>query len=195
MIYLASQSPRRSQLLAQIGVPHELLLPGADEDAEGLEATRAGEAPADYVVRVTRAKLEAAIARHAARGLPPAPILCADTTVAIDERILGKPADTDEAAAMLRALSGRRHQVHTAVAVAVGGVVREALSSSAVWVAELPAAVIADYIAAGEPDGPMGKAGAYAIQGRFAAWIARIDGSYSGIMGLPLYETASLLRD
>lgn len=192
MIYLASQSPRRSQLLTQIGVAHELLLPAADEDAESLEATRAGEAPADYVVRVTRAKLEAAIARHAARGLPQAPILCADTTVAIGDRILGKPADAAEAAAMLRALSGREHQVHTAVALADRGAIREALSSSTVWVAELSDAVIADYIASGEP---FGKAGAYAIQSQFAAWITKIAGSYSGIMGLPLYETASLLRD
>jgi septum formation protein len=192
MIYLASQSPRRSQLLTQIGVAHELLLPGPDEDAESLEATRAGEAPADYVVRVTRAKLDAAITRHAARGLPPAPILCADTTVAVAERILGKPADAAEAGEMLRALSGRAHQVHTAVAVAIDGQIRAALSSSTVWVAELSDAVIADYIASCQP---FGKAGAYAIQSQFAAWIERIAGSYSGIMGLPLYETASLLRD
>ena len=190
MIYLASQSPRRSQLLTQIGVVHELLLPAADEDAESLEATRDGEAPFDYVLRVTRAKLDAAIARHAARALPPAPILCADTTVAVGERILGKPADAAEAAAMLRCLSGREHQVHTAVAVVIDGRVREALSSSTVWIAALSDAVIADYIASGEP---FGKAGAYAIQSQFAAWVVRIDGSYSGIMGLPLHETAQLL--
>lgn len=190
MIYLASQSPRRSQLLTQLGIAHELLLAGPEEDAESLEATRVGEAPADYVVRVTRAKLDAAVARHAARGLAPAPILCADTTVAVDQRILGKPADAAEAGEMLRSLSGRAHQVHTAVAVAVDGQVRAALSSSTVWIAALDEAVIADYIASGEP---FGKAGAYAIQSQFAAWIQRIDGSYSGIMGLPLYETAQLL--
>lgn len=190
MIYLASQSPRRSQLLAQIGVAHQMLLADAAEDVESLEATRDGEAPADYVVRVTGAKLAAAIARHAVRGLPPAPILCADTTVAIGERILGKPADADEAGRMLRSLSGRAHQVHTAVAVAVDGRIRSALSSSTVWIAELSEAVIADYIASGEP---FGKAGAYAIQSQFAAWISRIEGSYSGIMGLPLHETAQLL--
>lgn len=190
MIYLASQSPRRSQLLTQLGIAHELLLAGPEEDAESLEATRVGEAPADYVVRVTRAKLDAAVARHAARGLAAAPILCADTTVAVGERILGKPVDAAEAAQMLRALSGRAHQVHTAVAVAVDGQVRAALSSSTVWIAELEDPVIADYIASGEP---FGKAGAYAIQSQFAAWIQRIDGSYSGIMGLPLYETAQLL--
>lgn len=190
MIYLASQSPRRRQLLDQLGIAHELLLPGPEEDAESLEAVRAGEGPTDYVRRVTRLKLAAAVARHAARGLPAAPILCADTTVAVDEHILGKPADAAEAAAMLRALSGRAHQVHTAIAVAEGGTVREALSSSTVWMAPLPEAAIAAYVASGEP---FGKAGAYAIQSQFAAWIARIDGSYSGIMGLPLYETAKLL--
>jgi septum formation protein len=190
LIYLASQSPRRRQLLDQLGVAHELLLPGADEDAEALEAVRPGEAPEHYVQRVTRAKLDAAVARRKARGLEPAPILCADTTVAVDQHILGKPADAAEAAAMLRALSGRAHQVHTAVAVADGDEVREALSSSTVWVAPLSEQVIADYIATGEP---FGKAGAYAIQSQFAARIARIDGSYSGIMGLPLYETAQIL--
>ncbi len=192
MIFLASQSPRRSQLLDQLGIAHELLLPGPEEDAEALEATRDGEAPADYVRRVTRAKLDAAVRRHRARGLASAPILCADTTVAVDLRILGKPGDATEAAAMLRSLSGRAHQVHTAVAVADGSEVREGISSSTVWVAPLAESVIADYIASGEP---FGKAGAYAIQSRFAAWIARIDGSYSGIMGLPLHETARLLRD
>jgi len=191
MIYLASQSPRRRQLLEQLGVDHELLLPGADEDAEALEATRDGEAPADYVQRVTLAKLQAAVARRRVRQLPEAPILCADTTVAIDSRILGKPADAADAAAMLRALSGRSHQVHTAIALARGGETRRALSSSTVWFAELTEAAIAAYVASGEP---FGKAGAYAIQSQFAAWIPRIDGSYSGIMGLPLYETALLLN-
>lgn len=194
MIYLASQSPRRRELLAQIGVAHELLLPGADEDAESLEAVQPGEAPADYVRRVTWLKLQAALARHAARALPSAPILCADTTVAVDAHILGKPADAAEAAAMLEQLSGRAHQVHTAVAVAVAveqrTLVREALSTSTVWVQALSAADIAAYIASGEP---FGKAGAYGIQGRFAAYITRIDGSHSGIVGLPLHETSELL--
>lgn len=190
MIHLASQSPRRRQLLDQLGIAHELLLPGPEEDAESLEAVQPGERPADYVRRVTRLKLQAAVARQAARGLPAAPILCADTTVAVDEHILGKPADAAEATAMLRRLSGRPHQVHTAIAVAEGGVIQEALSSSTVWVAPLSEAVIAAYVASGEP---FGKAGAYAIQSQFAAWITRIDGSYSGIMGLPLHETAQLL--
>jgi septum formation protein len=190
-IYLASQSPRRRQLLDQIGVRHELLLPGPDEDAEALEATRAGEAPRDYVERATRAKLRAARQRLAARGLPPAPILCSDTTVALGRRILGKPADASEAAATLRALSGRLHHVLTAVAVWDGRRTLFALCDSRVRFAELPKPVIDAYVASGEP---FGKAGAYAVQSSLAGWIPSIEGSYSGIMGLPLYETTQLLR-
>jgi septum formation protein len=196
-VYLASQSPRRRQLLGQLGVRHELLLPGPDEDAEALEAHVPGEAPADYCVRVTRLKVEAAVARLRARALAPAPVLCADTTVALGRRIFGKPADAAEAAATLARLSGRTHRVLTAVAVArpargAGGrwPVRERLSVSTVRFASLPAQAIADYVAGGEP---FGKAGAYAIQSRLAAWIERISGSYSGIMGLPLHEAAQLL--
>jgi len=190
-IYLASQSPRRRQLLDQLGVRHELLLPGADEDAEALEAERAGELPADYVERVTRAKLHAARARLERRGLPTAPILCADTTVALGRRILGKPLDAADATATLGLLSGKTHRVITAVAIASGRHDLLAVSTSHVQVAPLPALAIAAYVASGEP---FGKAGAYAIQGAFSAWIARIDGSHSGIMGLPLFETAQLLR-
>jgi septum formation protein len=190
-IYLASQSPRRRQLLGQIGVRHELLLPGDGEDAEALEAERRGEPPRDYVERVTRAKLQAARGRLARRGVPPAPLLCADTTVALGRRILGKPADSAEAAATLAALSGRTHRVLTAVAVWDGRRSHFALSDSTVRFAPLPAEVIAAYVASGEP---FGKAGAYAIQSALAGWIERIAGSYSGIMGLPLYETTQLLR-
>ncbi|MDT7835184.1 Maf family protein [Aquabacterium sp. OR-4] len=193
-IYLASQSPRRRQLLDQLGVRHELLLADADEDAEALEAVSPGEAPAAYVQRVTALKLKAAQARARRRGLPPAPILCADTTVALGRRILGKPADAAEASAMLTALSGRTHKVHTAVAVAPAPGARRvlaALSSSSVRFAPLPAAAIAAYVASGEP---FGKAGAYAIQSAWAGRIEAIGGSYTGIMGLPLYETAELLR-
>lgn len=190
-IYLASQSPRRRQLLQQIGVAHELLLPAAEEDAEALEAERAGETPADYVQRVTRLKLRAACRRRAQRGLAAAPILVADTTVALGRRILGKPADGAHAAAMLAALSGRTHRVLTAVAVHDGRQVHAALSVSRVRFAALTPAQIEAYVASGEP---FGKAGAYAIQSQAAAWVAHIDGSYSGIMGLPLYETAQLLR-
>ncbi len=190
-IYLASQSPRRRQLLDQIGVRYELLLPDASEDAEALEATRAGELPADYVRRVTLAKLGAARARRRRRGLPDAPILCADTTVALGRRIFGKPADAPDAAAMLAALSGRTHRVITAVAVAGGRRTRCAVQVSHVRFAAIARADISAYIASGEP---FGKAGAYAIQSDAARWVERIDGSYSGIMGLPLYETALLLR-
>jgi septum formation protein len=130
-------------------------------------------------------------ARLAARGLPAAPILCSDTTVALGRRILGKPADAADAAATLRALSGRLHHVLSAVALWDGRRTLFALSDSAVRFAELPAAVIADYVASGEP---FGKAGAYAIQSSLGGWIPSIRGSYSGIMGLPLYETTQLLR-
>jgi septum formation protein len=190
-IYLASQSPRRRELLAQIGIRHEPLLAGPDEDVEALEAVRARERPDAYVERVTRAKLAAARRRLAARSLPDAPILCADTTVALGRRILGKPADAADAARILALLSGKTHRVVTAVAVARGRQTRLLASVSHVTFAPLDAARIDAYAASGEP---FGKAGAYAIQSAAAAWIARIDGSYTGIMGLPLYETATLLR-
>jgi septum formation protein len=190
-LYLASQSPRRAQLLQQIGVAHRLLLPDPHEDAEALEALHPGELPAAYVQRVTQAKLQAAVARLRRRGQTPAPILCADTTVALGRLILGKPADATEALAMLGALSGRTHRVLTAVAVHDGRRARAALQVSHVRFAAMPAAAIEAYVAGGEP---FGKAGAYAIQGAIAGWIAHIDGSHSGIMGLPLYETAALLR-
>lgn len=190
-IYLASQSPRRRELLDQIGVRHEPLLPDADEDAEALEAEIVGELPAAYVERVTRAKLHAARARLARRGLPAAPVLCADTTVALGRRIFGKPVDAADAVATLQRLSGRSHRVITAVAVATGDRERLLVRSSRVRVAALPDEAIAAYVASGDP---FGKAGAYAIQGPFAAWIASIDGSHSAIMGLPLHETAQLLR-
>jgi septum formation protein len=190
-LYLASQSPRRRQLLAQIGVAHELLLPAAHEDAESLEVVRAGELPATYVQRVTRAKLDAARERLVRSALPRAPVLCADTTVALGRRILGKPADALEARTTLAALSGRTHRVLSAVALWTGTRRLEALNVSHVRFAALPRAAIEAYIASGEP---FGKAGAYAIQSALAGWITHIDGSYSGIMGLPLAETAALLR-
>ena len=191
LIYLASQSPRRSQLLDQIGVRHELLLPSADEDAEALEAEQYGELPTDYVQRVTLAKLHAARRRLKASGLPAAPILCADTTVALGRRILGKPADAADAVATLMLLSGRTHRVLTAVAVASGRREQLALSVSRVRFAVLPADVISAYVASGEP---FGKAGAYAVQSAFAGWIEHVEGSYSAIIGLPLFETTQLLR-
>ena len=194
-IYLASQSPRRRQLLEQLGVAHELLLPNAAgdiaEDAEAIEAERAGESPRDYVQRVTAGKLDAAVARHARRGLAAAPILCSDTTVALGLQILGKPADADDARRILRLLSGTGHEVLTAVAMQSGAQRLQALSISTVQFAPMSEAQIDAYIATGEP---MGKAGAYGIQGLAAAHIAGIRGSYSAIMGLPVYETAGLLR-
>lgn len=190
-IYLASQSPRRRQLLEQLGVRHELLLPDADEDAEAIEAVLPGEAPARYVQRVTGLKLDAAVQRLARRGLPLAPILCSDTTVALGRAIYGKPADAADARRMLRELSGSTHRVLTAVAVQHGRKRLSALSDSRVTFEALTPARIRAYVDSGEP---MGKAGAYAVQGRAAAFITRINGSYSGIMGLPMHETAQLLR-
>ena len=198
-IYLASQSPRRSQLLSQLGVEHRLLLPDAgqdSEDSEALEAVLPGEAPLAYVQRVTELKLQAAQARLMRRQLPQAPILCSDTTVALGRSILGKPQDAADAARMLGRLSGRTHRVMTAIAVGHGALgegarVVRACCVSRVTFAPLSDAQIAAYVASGEP---MGKAGAYAVQGLAAAFIARIDGSYSGIMGLPLFETAQALR-
>ena len=210
-VYLASQSPRRQQLLDQLDVAHRPLLPrtaasetgdsafNADivEDAEALEAERPGELPLAYVQRVTLAKLQTACARLVRRGLPPAPILCADTTVALGRVILGKPRDDAEAVVMLTALSGRTHRVLTCVAVAAGPCsplqlqMQMQISLSRVRFATLSAATVAGYVASGEP---RGKAGAYAIQGALAGHIAHIAGSHSGIMGLPLFETAMLLR-
>jgi septum formation protein len=190
-VYLASQSPRRQQLLQQLGVRFELLLPDASEDAEALEAVRPGEGAEAYVRRVTRAKLNAARERLRRRGLPAAPLLSADTTVALGRTILGKPMDANEARAMLARLSGRWHRVLSGVAVAQGARSAQRLSVSRVRFAKLPPATIEAYVVSGEP---FGKAGAYAVQSALAGWIERIDGSHSGIMGLPLFETAQLLR-
>ena len=194
-IYLASQSPRRRQLLEQLGIRHELLLPNADgdtpEDAESIEAVLPGEAPTAYVERVTGLKLDAAVARLARRGLPAAPILCSDTTVALGRTIYGKPDDAADAARMLAELAGHEHRVLTAVALQVGPKRLTALSVSRVTFASMSAAQIDAYVATGEPQG---KAGAYGIQGRAAAYVEQLSGSYSGIMGLPMYETAQLLR-
>jgi septum formation protein len=192
-IYLASRSPRRRELLSQIGVRFHLLLfrarPG--EAAEVDETPAAGELPAAYVERVARAKAEAGWRRMLQRNLPPAPVLAADTTVALEERSLGKPADRGEAAEILAALSGRTHEVLTAVALKRGDWLESTLSRSQVRFAELTPEQIAQYVATGECDD---KAGAYAIQGRAARFVAELHGSYSGVMGLPLYETSQLLE-
>jgi septum formation protein len=196
-VYLASQSPRRLQLLEQWGVRCELLLADDEEDPESLEAVLPGEAPTAYVQRVTALKLVAALDRLRRRALPPAPVLWADTTVALGRRILGKPQDAAEARAMLGDLSGREHRVLTAVAVGklAGRGGRDSRSWSALSVSRvrfdaLTPPQIRRYVATGEP---MGKAGAYAIQGQAALWATQMHGSYSGIMGLPAHETAQVL--
>jgi septum formation protein len=191
-IYLASRSPRRRELLKQIGVPFELLLlredlrRGADVDETPLPE----ESPGVYVLRVAGAKANMAVRQIALRGLPQKPALAADTTVVFDGEVLGKPEDAEHAARILRALSGREHQVLTAVAVALRDRVETEISVSSVWFRELSDADIRRYCATGEP---LDKAGAYGIQGRAGAFVTRIAGSYSGIMGLPLAETAELL--
>lgn len=200
-IYLASQSPRRAELLQQIGVEFRLLLPQSAAEkqaAEDLEAVLAGELPPAYVQRVTALKAQAAYARWQAlvvqdtASWPALPILCADTTVALGQQILGKPADGADAAAMLAQLSGQAHEVLTAVAVVDrAGALHTALSRSLVQFKTLSAAEIAAYVATGEP---LGKAGSYGIQGQAAAFMQHMAGSYTGIVGLPLFETAQLLQ-
>jgi septum formation protein len=190
-VYLASQSPRRRQLLEQIGVQYELLLATPEEDAESLEVVLPNEAPLTYVNRVTQLKLEAAVQRMKQHGLPNAPVLCADTTVALGRSILGKPENAADALRILKMLSGQTHRVLTAVALASGRKRVSAVSISQVTFAPMSLAQMKNYIATGEP---MGKAGAYGVQGAAAAYISQIKGSYTGIMGLPLFETAQLLK-
>lgn len=184
MIYLASQSPRRQELLTQLGVRFETL------DASVHEQAQPGESPTQYVNRVAREKAGAGLLQLA--GKAQAIVLGADTDVVVDGDVLGKPADAEQAAALLRRLSGRSHQVHTAVWLVTAGREQSALVSTEVRFAALSETEIAAYIATGEP---FGKAGGYAVQGRAAAFIAGINGSYSGVMGLPLHETALLLRN
>ena len=190
-VYLASQSPRRRQLLEQIGVRYELLLPAPDEDAEALEIALPGEAPLSYVKRVTQLKLEAAMLRLKTRNLPKGPVLCADTTVGLGREILGKPDNAQDALRILKKLSGNTHRVLTAVAIGEGKRRVSSVSISSVTFASMTSAEMKAYVASGEP---MGKAGAYGVQGLAAAHIAVIKGSYTGIMGLPLFETADLLK-
>ena len=194
MIYLASRSPRRRELLTQIGVRFEPLLfrEGTRADADTDEAVLPGENPDDYVRRIARMKAEAAWKRVTMRrGLQRKPVLVADTTVALGDEIFGKPADLADAARMLGALSGTQHRVLTAVGVQLEGRLELAVSESFVTFAVLDDARIAGYVASGEP---FDKAGAYGIQGRAGAFVSRLEGSYTGVMGLPLYETANLLR-
>lgn len=191
-IYLASRSPRRRELLHQIHVNFELLLfrSGTREDADVREDVVHGEAAEAYVRRIALAKAEAGVLRVQSRRLMPHPVLAADTAIELAEEIIGKPRDAFHAEEILRQLSGRAHRVLTAVAVSDGHRTEHAVSVSQVRFRELEPREIRRYVACGEP---LDKAGAYAIQGRAAMFISEIHGSYSGIMGLPLYETAQLL--
>lgn len=177
-------------MLTQLGVEFQTLLPDGHEDAEALEAILPRETAQAYVLRVTRLKLDAARRRLKERQLPPAPVLCADTTVAIRSEILGKPRDAAHARGMLHQLSGRTHRVLTAVALGSSRKTAMVLSRSEVTFSAMSATQIRSYVASGEP---MGKAGAYAIQGLAGRYILEMRGSYTGIMGLPLFETAELL--
>ena len=193
-VYLASRSPRRRELLKQIGVTFEVLVlrekPGRGPDVD--ESQLKGELPEDYARRVCRAKAEVGWDRVLQRRLRRFPVLAADTVVCVDETILGKPADPADAARMLRLLSGREHRVLTAVALKFDERAGLAVSESRVRFCALAEADIEAYVATGEP---ADKAGAYAIQGRAAAFITELRGSYSGVMGLPLYETSQLLKE
>lgn len=191
-IYLASASPRRRELLKQIGVRYEVLLLRAHPSRTDVDETPlAGENPQDYVLRLALAKAETGNMACRARRLPAYPVLAADTTVTLDGAIIGKPADRAEAEATLARLAGRRHEVLTAVAMAFDDQVEVMLSASSVEFAPLDASAIRRYVACGESHD---KAGGYAIQGRAAAFVARLEGSYSGVMGLPLCETSQLLQ-
>jgi septum formation protein len=192
-IYLASRSPRRRELLQQIGVRYEPLLfrEGSRADPDTDESAKPGEDPDTYVRRVTEMKASAAWSRVTMRrGLQRKPVLVADTTVALANEILGKPADRADAERILGLLSGTRHRVLTAVALALEGRIEMLVSESHVTFAPLTPERIAAYVQSGEP---FDKAGAYGIQGRAATFIERIEGSYTGIMGLPLFETTLLL--
>jgi septum formation protein len=192
-IYLASKSPRRRELLRQVGVEFELLSLRTDpaRGADVSEDERPGESPLDYVARVAREKGAFAWNVLHLRRMPLRPVLSADTTVTIDGQILGKPADKDEAAAMLERLSGRTHQVLTSVALHHTDIAEQVTQVSNVRFATLSPATIKAYCATPEP---YDKAGAYGIQGLAALFIEHIEGSHSGIMGLPVFETARLLK-
>lgn len=191
-IYLASRSPRRCDLLRQLGVAFtELRLreaPGRERDV--VEGPRPGESAHDYVTRIARTKALVGWHRMGQRQLAPLPVLAADTEVVLDGAIFGKPTDAVDAARMLAALSGRTHEVKTALYLKWEQTIEGAVSTSRVTFRTLDAAEIERYCATGEP---LDKAGAYAIQGRAAAFVARLDGSYSGVVGLPLFEAARIL--
>lgn len=191
-VYLASASPRRRELLKQIGVRYGVLLLRAHPSRTDVDETPLrGEDPREYVLRLARAKAAAGNMACRARHLPVHPVLAADTTVTLDGAIIGKPSDRAEAEAILARLAGRRHEVLTAVAMAFDDRLEVMLSASTVEFAALDAHAIKRYVASGESHD---KAGAYAIQGRAAAFVTRLEGSYSGVMGLPLCETTQLLQ-
>ena len=191
-VYLASKSSRRQELLRQLGVDFtELLLrEAAGREPDIVEAPREGEDALEYVKRITRLKASVAWHRMTRRSLTPKPVLAADTEVVLEGKVLGKPKDASDAIKMLAALSGRTHEVVTAVAVRWEAQLAQTVSSSRVTFRVLQKDEIERYIATGEP---FDKAGAYAIQGRAAAFIRHLEGSYSGVMGLPLFETAEIL--
>ncbi|SDF94594.1 MULTISPECIES: nucleoside triphosphate pyrophosphatase [unclassified Duganella] len=192
-IYLASKSPRRRELLRQVGIDFELLLLRSDgpRGPDVTEEVLPGEAPLDYVARVAKEKAVCAAELVVKRRMAPRPVLSADTTVTIDGAILGKPANAAEATAMLQQLSGRTHQVLTAIAVQTASFSAQITQVSEVRFGVLSPAAIAAYCASSEP---YDKAGGYGIQGPAAQFIEHISGSHSGIMGLPIYETVQLLR-
>jgi septum formation protein len=191
-LYLASRSPRRQELLRQLGVSFDVLRlrEASGRQRDVVEIARDGEPALHYVERIARTKAAVGAQHMLRRGLPPRPVLGADTEVVLDGIIFGKPRDGADAARMLARLSGRTHHVTTAVAVSGGGEVIAEITTSSVTLRELAPDEIDRYVATGES---VDKAGAYAIQGRAAAFVMRLEGSYTGVMGLPLYETAGLL--
>lgn len=192
-IYLASRSPRRRELLKQIGIDFEMLLLRSDprRGVDVDETPLPGEPPLDYAVRIARLKAEVGVRATAMRSLRTKPVLAADTTVVLGDAIIGKPQDREDAVRILSALSGREHEVISVVAMANRDLVEHRVCASRVWFRALSEEEVRRYADTGEP---LDKAGAYGIQGRAGMFVTRIEGSYSGIMGLPLAETSELLQ-
>jgi len=192
-IYLASRSPRRRELLKQIGVDFEMLLLRSDprRGVDVDESPISGEPAHDYAVRIATMKADVGMRAVAMRGLRTKPVLTADTTVVLRDEIIGKPQDREDAVRILTALSGSEHQVISVVAMAHREQVEYRVSTSTVWFRALTPDEVRRYAETGEP---LDKAGAYGIQGRAGMFVTRIEGSYSGIMGLPLAETAELMQ-
>ncbi len=184
-VYLASASPRRRALLQQAGIRHQVVLPDIEE------VVQPGESAEVFVMRVARDKARAGQALVAKEGKPSAPVLAADTCIVLDNEIIGKPGDREEGIRILTRLAGRSHEVLTAVVLMEEGKSQQALSRSRVVFGPLSEKEIEDYWQSGEP---VDKAGAYAIQGKAAAFIERIEGSYTGIVGLPLFEVVSMIK-